>query len=124
MYTLIFWLVLAVLFIYVLPAYNWLFVVLLLGWALAWGILFKKTKQKLAFFAFLVILLFSTWGLLQLNPVQNWVLSKVTATLSKNLKTKVTLGHVNFGLFNKLSFEKLLVEDKSMIHYYMPGQPK
>ncbi|MBK9533413.1 MAG: translocation/assembly module TamB domain-containing protein [Chitinophagaceae bacterium] len=112
MYTLIFWLVLAVLFIYVLPAYTWLFVVLLLGWALAWGILFKKTKQKLAFFAFLVILLFSTWGLLQLNPVQNWVLSKVTATLSKNLKTKVTLGHVNFGLFNKLSFEKLLVEDK------------
>ena len=103
--------VLAILFIYVLPAYNWLFVILVLGWAVAWGILFKKPKHKISFFVILLVLILSIWGILQITSVQNWLVSKVTATLSKNLKTKVSVGHINIGFFNKLSFEKLLIED-------------
>ncbi|MGB4843188.1 MAG: hypothetical protein WBP16_01845, partial [Ferruginibacter sp.] len=103
---------LALLFIYILPASTLLFVVLLLGWAAAWGILFKKNRHKISFFLFLLLLIISTWGILQLNPVQNWLVTKVSQSLSKNLKTKVTVKHVNFGLFNKLLAEGVLVEDR------------
>jgi hypothetical protein len=40
------------------------------------------------------------------------MISKATTILSRNLKTKVSLKHVNLSFFNKLSLEGLLVEDK------------
>ena len=103
---------LVALYFFVFPASTPLFIVLLLGWALAWGILFKKTKQKISFFVFILVLFGSLWGLLQLTPVQNWLTSKVTATLSKNLKTKVSIRHIELDFFNKMSLEGLLLEDR------------
>ena len=49
---------------------------------------------------------------MQLTPVQNWVISKVTSTLSRNLKTKVSIRHVDLSFFNKLSLEGLILEDR------------
>ncbi len=112
MLTLLFWLVLAVLFIYVSPASTLLFIISLLGWALAWGIIYKKTRHKISFFLILILLFLSTWGILQITAVQNWAVSKVTNTISRNLKTKISIGHINIGFFDKLSFERLLVEDR------------
>lgn len=104
--------VLAILFIYALPVSGWLFVILLLGWAVSWGYVFNKKLQKLWFFVTLVILACFTWGILHLNPVQNWLISKVTSTLSKNLKTKVSIRHVDLNLFNKMLIRGVLVEDQ------------
>ncbi len=60
----------------------------------------------------MLVLFGSLWGLLQLTPVQNWLTSKVTATLSKNLKTKVSIRHIELDFFNKMSLEGLLLEDR------------
>ena len=103
---------LAALFFFVLPASTLVFVILILGWALAWSILFKKTKHKLSFFLFFLILFGFLWGILQFTPVQNWLISKVTSTLSRNLKTKVSIRHIELSFFNKMSLEGLLLKDK------------
>ena len=112
MLILLFWVVLAVIFIYVLPASKILFVIALLVWALTWGILFRKTKYKITFFLFLFFIIFSTWGLLQITVVQNWLVGQVSHFLSKELKTTVRVKHVEFGLFNKMLVEGVLVEDR------------
>lgn len=108
----LFWLVLAILFIYVLPLSTLFFIVLLLGWAFTWSIIFKKAMQRISFFLILLLLVFSVWGLLNLTPVQNWLVTKVSRTLSKELNTKVEVKHVNFGLFNKMLAEGVLIEDR------------
>lgn len=112
MLVLIFWVALAVTFIYVLPASKLWFVIALLAWALAWGILFRKTKYKVSFFLIFFILILSTWGLLQTTRVQNWLVGKVSGFLSKELKTTVQVKHVEFGLFNKMLVQGVLIEDR------------
>lgn len=109
---LLFWLVLAVLFIYLLPVSTWLFVISLIGWAALWGILFKKTLHKTTFFATLLILLLCTWGVIHLPAVQNWLVTKASQSLSKSLQTKVRVKHVDFSLFNKMLVEGVLIEDR------------
>ena len=89
-----------------------MFAVSLLSWAMFWGILFKKTKYKISFFLLLFLLILSTWLLLQTTPVQNWLVTRVSRTLSKELKTKVEVKHVEFSLFNKMLVEGVLIEDK------------
>ena len=103
---------LAILFIYVLPVSGGLFAISLIGWAAAWGFLYKKKKHKAWFFLIFLFLLLSTWGILHLNPVQNWLVTKVSENLSWNLKTKVTVQHVDFRLFNKMLVEGILIEDR------------
>ena len=43
---------------------------------------------------------------------QNWIARQVTKRLSRDLQTKITIGHVNFSLFNKMHLENVLVEDR------------
>ncbi len=43
---------------------------------------------------------------------QNWVVTRVTVKLSKDLNAKVSIRHVEFGLFNKMLLEGTLVQDK------------
>ncbi|MBL7703028.1 MAG: translocation/assembly module TamB domain-containing protein [Ferruginibacter sp.] len=112
MLILVFWVALAFVFLAILPASKILFVASLLLWALGWGILFKKAKHKLSFFLFLFVLVLSTWLLINTTPVQNWLVGKVSGTLSRELKTKVEIKHVNLGLFNKMLVEGVLVEDR------------
>ncbi len=111
--TLVFWFVLAILFIYILPAYpTWVFVLLLLGCAIAWNFIFRKRSRKAWFFVSLVLLILFTWGILHLPPVQNWFIGKVTASLSKRLKTRVSVQHVDLSFFNKMSVQGILIEDQ------------
>jgi hypothetical protein len=109
---LLFWVALAVIFTYLLPTSKVLFVIGLLAWALIWGILFRKTKYKITFFLILFLLVISTWGLLQTPRVQNWLVSQVSNFLSKELKTTVQVKHVEFGLFNKMLVEGVLITDR------------
>ncbi len=58
------------------------------------------------------ILLLVLWLLLQTTQFQNYIVTRVTVKLSKNLKTKVSVRHVDFELFNKMLLEGILVLDK------------
>jgi TamB, inner membrane protein subunit of TAM complex len=59
------------------------------------------------------LLLVSGWVLLQLPPIQNWLVSKVTSRLSKDLHTTVTIRSVDFSLFNKMVLNDALIKDHS-----------
>jgi len=97
---------------FVYSDHKWLFYILLLGWTVTWGLIFKKFVQKAWFFLSLLLLVFSVWGLINWSPVQNYFLRKVTRTLSENLRTNVSIKHVDFSLFNKMAIEGILVEDR------------
>ncbi len=112
MLALVAWAVLFLLLIFTYPISKWLFFVLLLGWIVGWWFLFKKIRHKTWFFAVLIFLVLSGWGILHLDPVQNWLVKKVAQTLSRNLKTKVTVKHVDFSLFSRMSVEGVLIEDR------------
>jgi hypothetical protein len=57
-------------------------------------------------------LLVTLWLLIQLPPVQTWLVGQVTGKLSKNLHTTIRVQHVDFSLFNKMILEGTLVEDQ------------
>jgi TamB, inner membrane protein subunit of TAM complex len=59
-----------------------------------------------------MLLLLLLWVLIQLNPVQNWLIKKYAGKLSKDLNTTVSIKHVSFSLLNKVSLEGLLIEDR------------
>lgn len=52
------------------------------------------------------------WILLQTSWFQNIIIGKITKTLSKQLNTTVTIGHVDFDLFDKMRLDKTLVLDR------------
>src|SRR6187397_1858632 len=111
--TLTFWLVFIVLFVYILPNTPlWYFLFLLIGVTAAWILFFRERRPKLWFFLSMFLLVLSTWGLLHINPVQNWLVKKVTRTLSRNLNTTVSIGHIDLSFFNKMSIQKLMIADK------------
>ena len=62
---------------------------------------------------FSVLVLISVWILVQSPGVQTWLVSKVTNTLSKELQTTITVKHVDFSLFNKMTISKVLVKDQN-----------
>jgi hypothetical protein len=111
MLALLFWVVLGVMYFFLYSDYKWLFYILLAGWAFTWAIVFKTIKHKLAFFILLLALVSFSWGIINLTPVQNYLARKVTATLSENLHTKVSIKHVDFSLFNKMLIEAVVIED-------------
>ncbi len=51
--------------------------------------------------------------LLQTNAVQNWLVKKAAARLSKSLGTTVSIKHVDLSLFNELSLEGAFIQDKN-----------
>jgi len=51
------------------------------------------------------------WLLIQLPPVQTWLVSKVAKRLSHDLHTTISIKHVDFSLFNKMRLDSVLVED-------------
>jgi len=59
-----------------------------------------------------IALLVAVWMLVQLPPVQNWLIDKVTARLSRDLKTHISIDRVDFSLFNKMHLEGVLVKDR------------
>lgn len=59
----------------------------------------------------LLALILLAWLLIQTEPVQNWIVKKVTKRLSNDLHTEVSIRHVNFALFNSMNLEGTLVKD-------------
>ncbi len=43
---------------------------------------------------------------------QNWLAGQVTTRLSKDLQSRISIKHVEFGLFNKMNLKDVLVEDR------------
>ena len=94
------------------PGYSrWLFFGLLALWVTIWAFTYRKAMQKIWFIISLLLLLLCTWGILNYSPFQNWIVKKVTATLSQKLHTRVKIDHVDFSLFNKMELGGFLVED-------------
>ncbi len=112
MIALLFWVVLILSYIYIFPLSTAAFIILLLGWAFAWSMVFTSSRRKAGFFLFIITLLFSAWCLLHVRPVQNWLVGKVSSTLSRELKTTVSIKHVEFGLFDKMHVEGILITDR------------
>jgi hypothetical protein len=69
-------------------------------------------RQKVWFFVSLILFLVMIYSALNLPVVQNWLVSKVTRTLSKDLNTKISIKHIDLSFFNKMSLEGVLVEDQ------------
>lgn len=109
--TLLFWLVLGAMLFFIYSDHKWLFYILLAGWVAAWINIFITPKQKTGFFLSFLIFFGLTWGIINLTPVQNFLVKKVAATLSENLHTTVQVQHVDFSLFNKMLIEGVLVKD-------------
>ncbi|MEP6711423.1 MAG: translocation/assembly module TamB domain-containing protein [Ferruginibacter sp.] len=110
---LLFWVVLALLYVYVFSnAPTYLFILLLICWLAAWLLTFRKTTHKVWFVASMLLLLLFTWLLIQTSPVQNWLITKVADSFSEKLHAKVNVKHVNFSLFNKVVLQGLMIEDR------------
>ena len=61
----------------------------------------------------IIVLVLILWLLIQTPYVQNRLVDNVLKTISKNLKTTISIGSVNFSLFNKFDINDVLVIDRS-----------
>ena len=112
--TLIFWLVLAILIIYVYPdSPIWVFLIAVAAWLAGWLFVFKKGKQKTWFFLSLILFVLFTWGILQVPPVQNFIVSRVATAFSDKLHAKVSIQYINYRFFDKMEMKGVLVEDQN-----------
>lgn len=59
-----------------------------------------------------MLLLILLWGALQTDWGQNWLASRVTAKLSKDLQTRISIKHLSLHFFDKMNLEGVLVEDQ------------
>jgi hypothetical protein len=61
----------------------------------------------------LLALILLVWLLVQTEPVQNFIVKKVTTRLSKDLNTEVSIKHVSFALFNRMNLEGTMIKDQN-----------
>lgn len=61
----------------------------------------------------IIVLVLVLWLLIQTPYVQNRLVNYATTTISKNLNIPISIGAVNFSLFNKFSINDVLVKDRS-----------
>jgi hypothetical protein len=59
----------------------------------------------------LLLVFLILWGLVQLPPVQHYLVHKITNTLSRNLLTKVEIGEVDLSFFKTIVLKDILIED-------------
>ena len=72
----------------------------------------KSTKIIILLVAIPLIALASIPILLQNSKIQNYIARMVTSSLSEMLETKVTVGNVNYELFNQIIISDVYVEDR------------
>lgn len=100
------------LFILIKPVIpSWIFYPLLIAYGVGWWFVFKKTKHKLNFFLFIILLFGSLWGLLHIAAVQTWLTRRVTDHLSEKLHARLSVRHVDFEFFDKLNLKGVYVQD-------------
>ncbi|HWJ25988.1 MAG TPA: hypothetical protein VNS32_05565, partial [Flavisolibacter sp.] len=71
---------------------------------------FAKIFLRVLLAVFLLLILL--WGFIQTEWGQNWLAHQVTARLSKDLRTKISIKHISIGFFNKLEMNGFLLEDQ------------
>ena len=59
----------------------------------------------------IIVLLATVFILLNSNKVQNYIARRATTALSEKLKTKVSIGEIDYRFFNTFRFENLYIED-------------
>ena len=73
----------------------------------------KRFKKILFwFFLSLLFLIIALWIFIHTSFGQNWIITRLTHRLSKNLHTEVTIRNVDFSLFNKMHLEGVLIRDQ------------
>lgn len=101
------------LFFYIKPVYSFiLFVALAIGWFAAWLFVYRKTMYKIWFVISMILFIVFTYSILNIPFIQNWLVTKVTRQLSKDLHTKVTIKHIDLSFFNKMLLEGVVLEDQ------------
>ena len=60
----------------------------------------------------LLAVLLLVWILIQTEPVQNFLVKKITGRLSKELHTEVSVRHVSVTLFNRMDLDDILIRDQ------------
>lgn len=76
--------------------------------------MFLRRFKKILKWFFLTLLLLITGIIILINTTwgQNFLISRITTKLSKDLKTSVSISYVGFSLFNKLNAEGVVIEDQ------------
>jgi hypothetical protein len=64
------------------------------------------------FFLTLLFLIIAAWVFIHTPWGQNWITRQVTKHFSKELKTKISIQHVDFSLFNSMHLKGVMVEDQ------------
>ena len=76
----------------------------------------KSIKKALKFFLFisgvLAILLLASFFLLQAPGVQTFIIHKISGKISKDIKSTIQVGSVEFKFFNRLIINDLLIQDQ------------
>jgi hypothetical protein len=62
------------------------------------------------------------WAIIHTRPVQNWLLARVTTTLSKNLNARISIRDIDFSFFNKMKLNEVLVKDRKGDTLLFSGQ--
>lgn len=113
MLTLIFWLVLGFIFIYLKSnASTGVFVAALAGWITGFWVVFHKTRHKASFFLSFFLLVITLWFGLQTSFVQNWLVSRVTKALSGKLNADISIQHISYSFFDKMDLQGLVIKDR------------
>ena len=88
----------------------------------AFLLLLKVFNRRAAWFGliFLSTLSFSV----NITPVQNWLIARVTKSLSKDLNTEISIRHIDFSLFNKMLLQGVLVKDHNKDTLLYAGEAK
>jgi hypothetical protein len=73
-----------------------------------------KKWLKISFIILLVLVLIinGLYYAVQLPSVQNWLVQKVTNVISDKVKAKVSVGHIQFRFFTRMTLEGFLIEDQ------------
>ena len=71
----------------------------------------RGKRSRLIILILVVVVLLSPPILISLQPIQDAIIQKLTAELSKKTGTKVSIEKVSLKLFNSLSINRLYVED-------------
>jgi len=92
--------------------YNILPPLFLIGLLLFTALTVWKPRLGARILLSLLGLVLLVWLLIQTEFVQNIIIGKVTAKLSRELKTEVRISKVSLSLFNRLNLEGTLVRDQ------------
>lgn len=90
--------------------YSCICIILYLNWS---DKIIKKTlKIGLPILGTVVVLLFSSWLILQSPVVQTYLTQKLAAELSRKLNTNITLKGVSITFFREIILKDVLIEDQ------------